>query len=493
MDYLIMKAAGKYVRNYCFLAVITFFCMCALVFANFDANNAVKNAQKSKVPVKNTLKSKATKVNQKTNNGKSAASTSHVTKQKIEVEKKTKTQPKQLKRKKTFKKKQPVRFVPIEKIIDQEKNVIGNAASLGAFFNSLQKIEKKGEGKVNILHIGDSHIQSGVLAKVVRQKLQKVFGNAGRGLICPYALARTNGPRDYTIASDATWTQESVIHKEKSLNIGICGLTILSDAHGADLTITLNSRDAVNNKFNKISVFHENRLLNTDLVFLDTNGGKMAGVVNRRLEQGCCNYVSSAELAEYRDGLKIQALPKEGDADFTQINGIILESGNPGILYHNVGINGATYQDYNEEAFIRQVAYLEPELIIISLGTNESFARNFHPDEFIGHVDILISGLKKHLSRAAFILTVPPYSLKGRSKNWNVPVIRRELLSYCQKNNLAYWDLFSVMGGLGSMRTWQANKLASPDSVHFLTSGYELQGKLLFDALIKSYDQYATH
>ena len=39
-----------------------------------------------------------------------------------------------------------------------------------------------------------------------------------------------------------------------------------------------------------------------------------------------------------------------------------------------IGVNGATYDDYNNtEIFFNQLPHLNPDLVIVSLGTNESF------------------------------------------------------------------------------------------------------------------------
>ncbi len=55
--------------------------------------------------------------------------------------------------------------------------------------------------KFTIVHIGDSHVQPGIISDEVRRTLQERFGNGGRGLICPLALAGTNEPNDYLLKS----------------------------------------------------------------------------------------------------------------------------------------------------------------------------------------------------------------------------------------------------------------------------------------------------
>jgi lysophospholipase L1-like esterase len=50
----------------------------------------------------------------------------------------------------------------------------------------------------------------------------------------------------------------------------------------------------------------------------------------------------------------------------------------------------------------------------------------------------------------------------------------------------AVFDQFEIMGGLRSMEKWRTAHLAQNDRIHFTKAGYELMGKLLFNAIILS-------
>jgi hypothetical protein len=47
------------------------------------------------------------------------------------------------------------------------------------------------------------------------------------------------------------------------------------------------------------------------------------------------------------------------------------------------------------------------------------------------------------------------------------------------------------MGGKKSISKWRSEKLASKDMIHFSPQGYMLQGKLLYQALMRAYTSYA--
>lgn len=70
---------------------------------------------------------------------------------------------------------------------------IYNVKVLESFFEKLKQNEKHNNQKINIVHIGDSHIQGDLMTNEIRKNLQQKFGNGGRGLVFPYQLAQTNG------------------------------------------------------------------------------------------------------------------------------------------------------------------------------------------------------------------------------------------------------------------------------------------------------------
>lgn len=86
----------------------------------------------------------------------------------------------------------PLAETALYNFIHPRQNIISNLTSLDPFYKKLAALKKKGKGQVRIVHLGDSHIQADLLTAPVRTCLQAFFGNAGRGLVFPYQLARSN-------------------------------------------------------------------------------------------------------------------------------------------------------------------------------------------------------------------------------------------------------------------------------------------------------------
>ena len=87
-------------------------------------------------------------------------------------------------------------YMQLPPFVNSEANYIHYAEQLKDFYEKLEKLKRGEIDRVNILHIGDSHLQGGYLTSELRKLLQNKFGHAGRGLIFPYQLVKTNAPFD---------------------------------------------------------------------------------------------------------------------------------------------------------------------------------------------------------------------------------------------------------------------------------------------------------
>ena len=123
-------------------------------------------------------------------------------------------------------------------------NVIKNDSALFPFYEELIKLKKDNVTIVSILHIGDSHLQADLLTALVRTKMQLTFGNAGRGLVVPLKVAKTNEPSNYVTSSTSVWQSKRCVFPNNPMPIGIGGVTINSSESNASLNVkTFNTQD----------------------------------------------------------------------------------------------------------------------------------------------------------------------------------------------------------------------------------------------------------
>lgn len=135
---------------------------------------------------------------------------------------------------------------------DSGDNIFANQALLSAVFEKLYNLEKNKQGKVNIVHIGDSHIQADFFTNAIREALQFKFGNGGFGFTFPYSLVRTNGPRYVKYACNATWQSLLNVYPVADVGVGLSGIALYTSAE--DFVLQLSTQEGY--EFNKIKIIY---------------------------------------------------------------------------------------------------------------------------------------------------------------------------------------------------------------------------------------------
>lgn len=180
-------------------------------------------------------------------------------------------------------------------------------------------------------------------------------------------------------------------------------------------------------------------------------------------------------------------------------NALARETGAPGLVYHAIGINGATTQQFCNEEMISRINALHPDLIIFSFGTNECHGRRYDPIEHFTQMDALLTLFRHYNPEAAVLLTTPPgayvrYSRRRKVVNPRTPKAVSTILHFAEQRDLPIWNLYDLAGGVKSACTnWRNHRLMQRDQVHYTHAGYNLQGKLLGEAFLKAFNNYVAN
>lgn len=376
-----------------------------------------------------------------------------------------------------------------------KENILSDSLNTMALFYEKLKILKSDTDTVrkvvNILHLGDSHIQAGFLSGQMMSRFQSDFGNAGRGLIVPLKLIKSNEPRDYAIRSTASWFGSRCVDRKNYPCPGLGGMAVATRDTSFFFDIATLSKTDSCNAFCSVTVFHHPRTSPLSVI----SQKKGVNYYPTRWP-----FASRIELDTLVCNLHLKGQSMFGDTSIYYA--MSLENRNSGILYHSSGINGSCYSHYVEAGqVLNQTAALTPDLIILSLGTNEAFGKCDQKDIY-DQIDRVVSMLRDIHPGAVFLLTTPPechrrVRRKGKKKyyytyvtNTKVEKVAETIRRYAVDKGLACWDLFSISGGRGSAKSWVKYQLSARDRIHFNIKGYELQGNLLYDAIIKGYNDY---
>lgn len=352
-------------------------------------------------------------------------------------------------------------------------------------FNAkLEQLVRTGKGRLNIVHIGGSHVQAGSYSGQMRQRFQTINGemNAGWGYMFPYRISRTNSPFGYYIRYSGRWSSFRNVERRKSGTLGVGGMSATTSSPKAELTILLEDENMLNYRFNSFRLYYQNHEKNYFLSIDSTILKK----VSRTDEY------FDVELSQPVDSLKITLHKKPNVKGSFTLFGISTESAPNGIMYHGIGVNGAHVPAFLRcQLFTDQLKDLNPDLVILGLGINDAYGRKFSQSRFENHYAELIGKIRKAAPGALIVFTTNNDSyLYRRYVNKNGEKVKESMFRMAKKYEAGVWDMYSVMGGLNSIVLWQKNRLAQGDKIHFTREGYLLIADLFFTALMKDFEKY---
>ncbi len=358
----------------------------------------------------------------------------------------------------------------------------------GADWSGLRHILKDaaaGHGTLDIVHIGDSHIQAEGNTSRVRRHLQRRYGSAGRGLITPFRLAGTNQPVDYRITSSSSFASAKLMRMPWSTTMGFTGISLAMPAS----TVSFDISNA--QPFDAIAVYGRGEISisaitvgSAEIAFDEIDGSNATLAVLDHAVSACTITI---------------------DAPGGNIYGFELRHNDHGVRYHAIGNNGATFAQYNSiGGFGTSLRQLAPDLVILSLGTNEAFGK-VSDETFTRQIDALVSDIRAHNPGVQIMLTTPSEcqrsvytTVRTRRKrrrrakikrvrsfavNSNIARLRSAILRYGEQHHIATWDWYDVAGGNGSSAPWLSAHLLGGDRIHRTWAGYHLEGDLLAEAL----------
>ena len=353
----------------------------------------------------------------------------------------------------------------------------GASADFDAFLRKLDTLVVTGRGDVRILHIGGSHVQGGTWTNTLRKNLMALrYGmDGGRGLVFPYAAAGTNTPQGYQTSFTGTWTSSRCLKPETVM--GVNGMTVSTADTAATVSLDLlpETRKMWDFRYTVRSV--------DVLGYGDLEPVIYAGrdTVRGRQENECWHF----ELPHYVDYVKVGFRGYPGK--FT-IKGVYLDNPESGLTVSEAGVNGAATSSFLKcEDFMRDLQLVKPDLVIFSIGINDLQGTDFDARRFVANYGKLVQLVRRVNPHCAFLFTSCNDSWKnGRSNPFGARAQQafEEIAAGCDG---AYWDLFDIMGGSGSMDRWVSAGLARADHIHFTPEGYTILGNLLFNALMDTY------
>lgn len=439
-------------------------------------------------------------------------------------------------------------------IVEEEdtgkKTFFANQAMLDPVFERLYQLEKSRAWKVNLVHVGDSHIQADFLTNAIRTSLQEKFGNGGYGFTFPYSLMRTNGTISIKYNSNATWKSRlNVSPVSKAFDVGLSGIGLFTEDQNVRIQLTTNKELP----FNSIKVIYPTKEAQYQISLTDNPVIEKTEVeqtdnqqVIHRIRRGeslsiiAVRYKTTVAALKQENNLRsdniqagrtliipssagvknittkittesvdyvdLQSYPyyssfispiplnrisvfSRGNADKHSINGFVLENDKPGLIYHGIGVNGAKISDFNKyPLFFKQLTVLKPDLVIVAFGTNESYQK-LPAEQYIEKVNEMVGMIRaENPDVVVLVMTPPPSMFRRRAKNTLIGEYSEELMKL---TNVPVWNLYEKMDGdKGIAENGRFADIIARDKIHYTTRGYKIQGDMFVQDFLEAYNQF---
>jgi LysM repeat protein/lysophospholipase L1-like esterase len=377
-----------------------------------------------------------------------------------------------------------ITYSKIYQFIHYNQNYIewNDYTSVSNFFKKLKQAQTQ---KLKILHIGDSHVQADIFTGYVRNELQKIFGEGGRGFVFPYAAASTHAAYDYKTSCKGKWEYSRNVQPYPAYDMGITGVTVHTEDSSASFKLVFPSW-ALKDNYNVLKIYCR----------------RSPDSYNLKLKASGIEAPLYIDCNSFNDKLYIEIkLPKASDTLEFFVNetdtiqksfecyGLMIETAeDKGILYNSVGINGAGLTSIlKENILLYQLSELNPDLVIIDIGLNDFYKVAFKKEDIEKNLSNIIDIIQRASPDASIILCDGQdvyYRYWDEANCKSYASLMREIAF---RKNCAFYDYYYVSGGQYSMLKWKYNKLARYDKVHLTAPGYIVRGELFLNALLNSY------
>lgn len=387
--------------------------------------------------------------------------------------------------------------------------------ALASFYDALRALDS-GQRKrpVTILHLGDDHIAADRFTSDLRKRFQSRFGDAGRGFMAP-GVFRADGVK---IAKGGYWSVASSARDDPGA-YGLAGVNVSADSRKSWLRLT-----ATDGPFDFAEV--------TFLVSPQTGSAEISVDGAPKTVTTRSSVPSWKRIRLNRKGRELLVRPS-GDGAITLLSWAI-GNNRPGVRYVSLGLPGATAlttERWSEPLIAADIKAIEPDLIIVSYGTNEGFDDNLDVKDYAARVERMLKLLKREAPNVSLLVIGPPdaarmpqfavasgvatdacrplgknerklyrASIRARDPRlgrWHTPLrldtVREALAYQAARIGAWYWDWSEIMGGSCGIHAWvhQTPQLAASDHVHLTAEGSRRSADALFLRLIYGYDRYS--
>jgi hypothetical protein len=369
---------------------------------------------------------------------------------------------------------------------------IYNAKEWETFFEKVSSMQEGRPDQLHIFHIGGSHVQAGIFSNQIEKNIKQLFPQewkGEKGFLFPYQLSGTNAPEGYKIKYSGKW--EGCRSSVRSMDCfwGLSGINASTSTPYSSVYLRPEDQSRQNQPFCTVRIFCD--LQNSTMmpepytpecpshVVVDS----IAGIIEWYFE-------------EEQQDIELMWRPEveEQDSGVFILQGFQFISDHPGVVMHPIGVNGASLHTWLKcKGFETHLKQFKPDLVLLAVGVNDANVpyAEFSTEKFEREYEAILDRFRQANPEVRFVfITNNDTFYKRKYANKNAIKVRESMYVMAEKHGAAVWNIFDIMGGLGSIQKWQLSGLAKKDKIHFSGAGYVLLGDLFAHALAQSINEY---
>lgn len=364
-----------------------------------------------------------------------------------------------------------------EETFEVEKNPIDtlmHSSALQNVYTTLNQLKEQKRNSFTVMHMGDSHIEIGQFSGEIKKQLIDSYGKGEVGWEFPYQLFNPQSMKVFPLDTIGSWKRASIKQGKSTIPLGVTGLAFYLEEKSGGLRFDKRLKDE---PISKIEFLH----YMSDKPF--SIKCKDANIITRKISEHTA--VTTLTFDKAQEKVKVQFDDNANPIIYAlRMNA----KPTPGITYHKFGVAGSTLDQFINYTvlFQEQLAYIKPELLIISLGTNDSYIDSLNVPRITKELDDFIKKIHKSTPSTSIILTTAPDTKYQNRRPQRISEINSIIRNQVNTDpSLVLWDLNHIMGGDNSMEEWCKRLYVNSDSLHFNPRGYRLQGELFMHAFRK--------
>lgn len=350
------------------------------------------------------------------------------------------------------------------------------------FDNLFKALDGAKSNNVRIMHYGDSQLECDRISCDLRSRFQSQFGGGGVGLIPviqtipTYTLGQSTSPKELSRGLVYGPSKNRASHNRYG---------IMGQVTRVNSTVKINvegrlKKYPISAKFNRVKIYAK------------------GGSYSVSTENGTTALKNSSPMlyiADLPDTINSATISLRGGAE---VYGVVLE-GKTGVSFDNIPMRGCSGTIFTLIDSSSMAPFFENEnvkLIILQYGGNS--VPYLNGDKGIANYKNNIKKqieLFKRLEPSACILFIGPADMATRKNGVmasysNLPKVIKALREAANESGVAFWDMYSAMGGKNSIVKWVKNGLAGSDHIHFTPKGANEISEILYKTFNLYYKFY---